>query len=460
MNRMNRTFSLAMVVLATQLLIGGSSGTIVGEVVDARMHQPLANAIVTLGDETVRSGEDGRFAIVGSGDELGVRAYGHRRAWVPIGRLEADGGVVPLPPVTPKALYLTSYGFASRRLRDAALTLARTTEINALVVDLKSERGLLPYPSRVPMALEIGAEQPRVIPDLKALLESLHAQGLYVIARIVVFRDGTLAVARPDLAVRTAGGGLWHDGEGMAWTDPFSREVWDYNIAVAVEAARAGFDEIQFDYVRFPDAPGLVLSEPSTQASRIAAISGFLALARRELTPYNVFIGADLFGYVCWNLDDTGIGQRLENILPEVDYVSPMLYPSTFQFGIPGIRNPVAHPHDIVFRSLQRALSRTVVPPERFRPWLQAFRDYAFDRRDFGAAEIRAQISGAQEAGADGFMLWNPGNAYTSAGLQPKGTGDSRAAIAPPIRTRSAGRGATRSAARGSVWQTASAAPR
>lgn len=430
---MRRTFSLAVMVLATQLLVGGSSGTLVGKVVDARTHQPLANAIVTMGDETVRSGEDGQFTIIGSGEQLGVRAYGHGRAWVLIGPLEANGGVVPLPPVTPRALYLTAYGIASRQLRDAALALARTTEINALVVDLKSERGILPYPSRVPMALEIGAEQPRVIPDLKALVESLHAQGLYVIARIVVFRDSTLAVSRPDLAVRTAGGTLWHDSEGMAWTDPFSREVWDYNIGIAVEAARAGFDEIQFDYVRFPDAPGLVLSEPSTQRSRIAAISGFLALARRELTPYNVFIAADLFGYVCWNLDDTGIGQTLEDILPEVDYVSPMLYPSTFQFGIPGIRNPVAHPYDIVFRSLQRALSRTVVPPDRFRPWLQAFRDYAFDRRDFGAAEIRAQISAAQDAGADGFMLWNPGNVYTAAGLQPKSTRDTPV---PPQRRR------------------------
>ena len=419
---MSRTFFLTVALLAVQSLIGGSGGAIVGRVVDANSHQPLADAIVTLGDETVRSGSDGRFAILGSAERLGVRAYGHGRIWVPIGRLAAGGGRIALAPVTPRALYLSSHGVASSRLRNAALELARTTEINALVVDLKSAHGIVAYPSAVPLALEIGAGQPRLIPDLKGLVGSLHAQSLYAIARIVVFRDRVLATARPDLAVKTLRGTAWRDSEGMAWTDPFSQEVWNYNVAIAIEAARAGFDEIQFDYVRFPDAPGLVFSQASTQASRVAAITGFLTLARRKLRPYNVFVAADIFGYVCWNLDDTGIGQTLQSVLPQVDYVSPMLYPSAFRYGIPGIRTPVAHPYDIVFRSLQMALSRAVVPPDRFRPWLQAFRDYAFNRRRFGAADIRAQIQATLDAGTDGFMLWNPRNVYTSAGLEPKKT--------------------------------------
>lgn len=287
------------------------------------------------------------------------------------------------------------------------------------MVDVKGDRGIVAYPSRVPLAVAIGAERPRLIPGLKALVDWLHAQGIYAIARIVVFKDNVLAHARPDLAVKTVDGVVWHDSEHLAWTDPFNHDVWDYNIGLAIEAAGAGFDEIQFDYVRFPGAPGLVFSHRSTQISRVAAISGFLGLARRRLAPYNVFISADVFGYVCWNLNDTDIGQTLAAMLPEVDYLSPMLYPSAFRYGIPGYRDPVAHPYSIVLRSLQRALDRAGVPPTRLRPWLQAFRDYAFDRRTFGAEQIRAQINAARTAGVDGWMLWNPRNVYTSEGLEP-----------------------------------------
>jgi hypothetical protein len=130
-----------------------------------------------------------------------------------------------------------------------------------------------------------------------------------------------------------------------------------------------------------------------------------------------VFLAADIFGYVCWNLDDTGIGQMLERLVPHVDYLSPMLYPSGFHVGIPGCPDPVAHPYEIVYRSLDRAKQRTGLPPVRFRPWLQAFRDYAFDRRPFTGKEIRQQIRAAQDFGANGWMLWNPNNIYSAEGL-------------------------------------------
>ncbi len=428
---MRRALCFAVALLTAGLRLAAASAAIAGQVIDAASGRPLADAIVTLGDETTRADAHGRFAIDGSADRLGVRAYGHGRLWVTVERLEAAGGRIALPAVTPRALYLSAYGIASRGLREAALELARTTEINALVVDLKSERGVVAFSSGVPLAAAIGAEQPRLIPNLRQLVESLHAQHLYLIARIVVFRDSALAEARPDLAVKTAEGSVWHDGEGMAWTDPFSRTVWNYNIAIAVEAARAGFDEIQFDYVRFPDAPGLVFSQASSSGSRVEAISGFLALARQALRPYNVFTAADLFGYVCWNRDDTGIGQTLKSVLAHVDYLSPMLYPSAFQYGIPGVSEPVAHPHAIILLSLKRALSRTGAAPVRLRPWLQAFQDYSFDRRRFGAEQIRAQIDAAQQAGTDGFMLWNPRNAYTSAGLQPRSSAAAGAAARP-----------------------------
>jgi hypothetical protein len=213
---------------------------------------------------------------------------------------------------------------------------------------------------------------------------------------------------------------VFRDREGLAWTDPTRREVWDYNIAIAAEAARAGFDEIQFDYLRFPDSKQIRFSQPNTQETRTRAIMGFLDAARQRLLPYNVFLAVDVFGYVCWNVDDTHIGQRLEDIMPQVDYISPMLYPSGFQFGIPGYPNPVAHVYEVVRRSLDRVRERTHAPPVRVRPWLQAFKDYAFDHRDFGADEIRQQIRAAEEFGTDGWMLWNPRNVYSGHGLEPK----------------------------------------
>jgi hypothetical protein len=158
----------------------------------------------------------------------------------------------------------------------------------------------------------------------------------------------------------------------------------------------------------------------NTQETRTRAIMGFLDAARQRLLPYNVFLAVDVFGYVCWNVDDTHIGQRLEDIMPQVDYISPMLYPSGFQFGIPGYPNPVAHVYEVVRRSLDRVRERTHAPPVRVRPWLQAFKDYAFDHRDFGADEIRQQIRAAEEFGTDGWMLWNPRNVYSGHGLEPK----------------------------------------
>lgn len=418
--RMYRLF-LASVLLGVQLAAGGSTQGFSGRVVDVHSLHPIADAIVTAGDVAVRTRADGTFIVPAVAEQIGVRAYGYGRTAVTVEDLERTEGQIPLTPLHPKALYLTALGFGNRSLRQAALDVAAHTEIDALVIDVKGDRGSVAFPSTVPLAIVVGAERAASISSLKELTDSLHARGIYAIARIVVFKDDVLAAARPDLAIKTRSGYLYHDREGLAWTDPFLHEVWQYNVDLAVEAAQGGFDEIQFDYVRFPDGSDLMFSQASTQANRIAAIGGFLALARGQLIPYNVFLSADVFGYVCWNLDDTGIGQTLAGMLPYVDYLSPMLYPTTFQFGIPGYRDPVAHSEEVVYRSLERALARTGVPPLRFRPWLQAFKDYAFDRRAFGGAEVRNQIAAAEQVGSNGWMLWNPRNVYSTDGLAPKG---------------------------------------
>lgn len=393
-----------------------------GLVIDAAANKPLAGAIVTLdGKDVLLTGADGTFPIAPAVGRIAVRAHGYTRAEQAI---DISKGTKPLEirldPITPRALYLTGYGVGSRTLRESALKLIETTELNTLVIDVKGDRGYIPYPSEIPLVSSIGGQKIILVKDIKGLVKTMKSKGIYTVARIVVFKDNLLGEARPDLTIRTAAGAIFRDRENLIWVDPSHKEVWDYNIAIAVEAARNGFDEIQFDYVRYPDRKGLKFALENTEENRTGAIVGFLQAAKEKLAPYNVFIAADVFGYAAWNLNDTQIGQKIDQIGSAVDYISLMLYPSGFQFGIPGYRNPVANSNRIVYLTLQRARERTQIPSVRFRPWLQAFRDYAFDRRHFTGAEIREQIKAAEDFGANGWMLWNPRNVYTAAGLKLK----------------------------------------
>lgn len=391
-----------------------------GTVVDGTTNSPLAGVTVTVGDKAVLSDAQGQFKVVGGTEPIKIRLTGYRRETIAAGDANESSQTIKLTPLLPKALYLTVYGIGAPFLLDPALDVIERSKLNALVIDIKGDRGLIPYPSALPLAGKIGAQKLRTIPDLKALVSGLKAKNLYLIARIVTFKDDLLAAAHPEWAVRGPGGGLWKDREGLAWIDPFRKAAWDYSIGVAEEAAAAGFDEVQFDYIRFPDAVGgVVFSEASTEASRVAAITGFLREAKRRLVPYNVFLAMDSFGYVCWNENDTGIGQRVEDLAGVVDVISPMLYPSGFQFGIPGYRNPVQNSYEIVYKSLEECKRRTASLPARYRPWLQAFTDYAFGGKIFGAEEIAKQTKASRDAKTDGWMLWNPRNVYSTNDIKP-----------------------------------------
>jgi hypothetical protein len=420
------------------------------QVIDSDTDKPIAGAMMTSGNEMEHTGEQGMARIKIEGEKVTVRATGYLRAEVSIGTPQETKPsssplrtlhkaarekivgiaeqIVTLPkeielvPFTPKGLYLSFYGIGDRKLREDALDLLRETELNTLVIDIKGDRGMIPYRSSIPLATDIGAQKIITVKDMGALIGSLKNEGIYTIARIVVFKDNLLANHRPDLAVKDLNGRIWHDRERLAWVDPFKKEVWEYNIQIAIEAAQQGFDEIQFDYIRFPDALPVRFSMPNTMENRVKAISEFLMEARKRLSPYNVFLSADIFGYVCWNLNDTSIGQTLESVAPHLDYLSPMLYPSGFQYGIPGYRIPTTHPYEIVYLTLKKAQERTGLSPSRFRPWLQAFRDYAFDRRFFEEREIRDQINGVERFGSHGWLLWNPQNIYSREGLKTKGS--------------------------------------
>ncbi|MCK9375934.1 MAG: putative glycoside hydrolase [Syntrophobacterales bacterium] len=382
-----------------------------GKVVNARTKEPIEAAVVTLGDQAVKTGKDGAFHIEGSGEKLLLRAAGYTRQELPTSELGKPTAEIALTPFQVKALYLTVYGAASKKIREAALEAVQLNNMNALVIDIKGDNGFIPFKVDIPLAEEIGAQKTILFKDMPAFVAGLKEKGLYLIARIVVFKDDPLAAGRPQWAIKK-GGGVFRDREKLRWTDPFTKEVWDYNIAIAKVAAQLGFDEVQFDYVRCPDTKGIVFSQPSTQDSRTGAITGFLEAACKALAPTNIMVAADIFGYVAWNTDDTGIGQKIDRAVNAVDVVCPMLYPSGYHLGIPNYRNPVQHPYEIVYLTLKRAQERTGVSPLRFRPWLQAFRDYAFRGGDFKEERMRIQIKASDKFGASGYMFWNPRNIY------------------------------------------------
>jgi hypothetical protein len=424
-----RLATLILYVFAVTLLARlavPQAPSVEARIVDATTSKLIPGAIVTVNGKVLLTDSSGLYTISADAKSIMARAPGYRAATFVIADTSKRNGNLALTPFAVKALYLSEYGISSSILRNSAVEIIHHGGANALVINIKSDNGLVVYPSDISLSTSIGARKLTTIKSLSDLVNYGHDQGIYMIARIVTFKDNPLATARPNLAVHLASGAIFRDREHLAWTDPFQPEVRAYNIAIAVEAAKAGFDEVQFDYVRFPDATTkLRLSRPTDEPSRVKAISEFLSEAHRALAPYNVFEAVDIFGYVVWNNGDTGIGQQLEEITRIVDYVCPMLYPSGFKFGIPGHTKPMATTDDIynmVKLTLDNSIRRTQANPKKFRPWLQAFRDYAFNRLVFGPTEVSAQIRAAADADSDGWLLWNPHNHYTDIGLTDKKT--------------------------------------
>lgn len=388
-----------------QQVFGSVSNAVTGEL--------LSGVELRTTDDLMISDAGGRFALATTDESMIVRRPGYRPLKVSIDSTMQ----VSLQPFVPKALYLSFWAADVRSKRQQIIELIETAEMNALVIDIKSSRGHIAYRSKIPLAKQIGAQQVRPLKDLPEFLAELKARGIYTIGRMVVFKDDLLAKQRPEFAAHTADGQIWQDREKMSWCDPFNQQVRDYNLAVAEEAAQLGFDEIQFDYVRFPSKSDLVFSQETTDDSRVTAINTFLSQAKQRLASYPVFTSANIFGYICWKHRDGKIGQRLVDLGERVDYLSPMLYPSGFPHGVPGYGNPVKHPYEVIAKSLQRAQQLGKLAPERFRPWLQAFRDYAFDRRSFKAAEVLAQTNGSDAVGSNGWMLWNAASRFSLADL-------------------------------------------
>jgi hypothetical protein len=337
----------------------------------------------------------------------------------------------PPPPPSPRetappiirGVYVSSYAFATPAKRAALLALADSTEINAFVVDVKDDDGIR-YVSEDPLAREV-SKGTIPLKDLRAVVDTLTARGIHPIARVVVFKDRYLAPARPEWAIRTPGGELWIDKAGNRWMSPWDERVWDYNIRVAEEAARAGFREIQFDYVRFPEAYRSLPEQVHSRAGgeRTEAIAGFLAEARRRLHPLGVTVTADLFGLSMNEAADVGIGQQWETLSGIADHLLPMVYPSHyFPTHLPGIRTPNRLPYETVFTSVGMGVIRNQRmreaghTPARLVPWIQAF---SMGHR-YGPEELRAQTRALYDLGLEDWILWNAASRYdaVAAGLE------------------------------------------
>lgn len=415
-----------------------------GRVTDAATGQPVAGARVALGDDaSLRTDADGQYQLAhrpSGGQRLVVLAPGYRAARVDLGSAAKNG---PLPSLDVtlvhnevRGIYMTYFAIGSDEYRQEMYRLLDTTELNAVVIDVKGDYGLLSYASQVPLAQTIGAADQPTIDDLDGLLRSLHQRGAYVIARIVVFKDNMLArngaKAGLDVGVKDRRtGGQWVDGEHLAWVDPFQPAAWDYNTDLAREAIQRGFDEVQFDYIRFPTDPSpdssvgdIIYSQPMNEANRVGALNSFLSRAHGAVNGAGGFLGMDTFGYTTWWTDDGGIGQDLTVLADNIDYYCPMVYPSTFNAGVPGLipyPDVVSRPYDTVFRSLDNVRRKLAGKAVVVRPWLQYFDDYPWAQKiRYDAPQIEAQEKAVVDARALGWMLWNAGSLYTRGGLAPK----------------------------------------
>ena len=373
-----------------------------GQVIDSKTLKPLKGVRVTSDLSTTLTNKYGKFKISGVTNKLSFRLRGYKRLTINF----KNHTKVKLKHFRTKALYVSMDAVKSKKKLREILNIAARTQINTLVVDVKIAKGYLTFKGNNGLAKAIGAYKYAAKVDPKKFVKFLKSHGVYLIARFPVFKDDLLARKRPNLAVRK-GRYIFKDRDGLRWVNPYNKFVQNYNISLVREIAKYGFDEIQFDYIRFPARNGLNFRHVNNQTQRVKALQNFLRKAKYTLNRYNVFTSIDTFGAACWTNYDVGIGHNLKKLKKYVDYISPMLYPSGFTHGIPGIRNPVAHNYQVIYRSLKSSIKKHKIHPKQFRPWLQAFNDYAFDRRKYSFKQLNEQIRACDALGTSGWLIWN-----------------------------------------------------
>lgn len=376
-----------------------------GRVVDADGDGVEAARVVS-GEVSVVSDAEGHYLLRGA--EPGPVMVS-RPAWVET-EFVWDGSAgensITIEPFIARAVHISGEAVAADF--DGFVDMAMTTELNAVMVDLKDESGYVWYQSSNPTAIEAGAVSG--IFNLREVVEKAHQNDLYVIGRLVIFQDPVAAKALPEMAVWDDATGAPLHSNGQYFLDPTDPAARDYALGLAAEACSTGLDEIQFDYVRFPDyrPETSQFDEGVSLETRITTINQFLAESVELLHPMGCAVAADIFGFITTTPDDGGIGQKWEDLTEVLDVASPMLYPSHYGTGWFGYDNPSDYPSDVVRRALEDAmerLGRKIV----VRPWLQDF--------SYEATQVRSQIDSAEEFGL-GWMLWNASSNVTVAALK------------------------------------------
>lgn len=327
--------------------------------------------------------------------------------------------------VKTKALFLSSWPLSNKSTVDHFVNLANTTEINSYVIDIKDDTGYVSYASDVPAVKENKTFQRRF--NIDEVVKTFKDNDIYVIGRIVCFKDPLISKKKPELAVKnTSGGLLIHNG--MTWVNAYNKEAWKYNVDIAKEALAKGVDEIQFDYVRFPDGNKSKMVFPGAGDKELyEAIDEFLAYARSEMP--DAALSADVFGIICESPKDTEkIGQYLEYVGKDVDYISPMVYPSHYYQGQTINKivfpKPDLDPYNVVYNTLLKAKARISAVPDykaKVRPYLQDFTATwlgAGNYKKYGTEDVRQQIKAVYDAGYDQWILWNSNIKYSEDALE------------------------------------------
>ncbi|MDD3173078.1 MAG: putative glycoside hydrolase [Herbinix sp.] len=332
----------------------------------------------------------------------------------------------PPESVKVKGIYVAAGTAGSSSIQDL-LELAQATEVNAMVIDVKDDFGRITYSMESKTAVDIGAIK-NTIPDITDLVTSCKEKDIYLIARIVAFKDPYLASQRTDLAVKNKDGTLYQDKNNDYWVNPYKREVWDYLIEIASQAAADGFDEIQFDYIRFATGDGITkadFGEDAKTKSKEEIITEFTKYAYQRIKPLGVFISADVFGAIINStIDSELVGQNYVEMSKHLDYICPMIYPSHFGDGSYGVQYPDLEPFEIISKVMEASKIKLSVIPEGehkaiVRPWLQDFTaSWIKQYKKYGADEIREQIDGVYSAGYEEWLLWNSRCSYTEDGLK------------------------------------------
>lgn len=339
------------------------------------------------------------------------------------------GVLVPPVPLSPlhieipaevRGIYWTG-GTAGTKHADELLDYMVSSGLNTVVIDLKMDNGVLDFVPRDSKLNPYVAEQP-TIKDLDGLLARLAEYKIYRIARIAVMRDGAFASVHPEVAMKTKGGGLWYDNIGSVWVDPAAPSVAEYALDLAHEAYNRGFDEVQFDYVRFASdgkTNAIVYPVYDGKEEKEIVMQRFFSRVGDTLKSENIPVSFDLFGITFWSTSDYNIGQRLVDVYPHADYISPMVYPSHYPNGFKGYANPALYPYEVIKMTLEAGVEmlnkeNLGIPDQskpKVRPWIQDFDMGAV----YDAAKIEAQIKAARDAGASGWLIWNARNVYEPA---------------------------------------------